>query len=233
MPTNRWPSVRGTRMRLTRLDECCAVLPAATPCAFLVSKGFISAAYSPEISEAEEIEVKNANGDICVTDPGCDVLKWINITLSLCNVDPDVLNFVTGAPIVLNSAGENVGNRVQTGEACRTNFALEIWTDIPNGVCSTTGDKEYGYFVAPCIGKGVLGDWTIENGALNLELSAKARSGSGWGAGPWDVDNTAVPPAVAVPGPLLTPFAATDVLDLHVTTIAPPDETDGCQPMPA
>lgn len=232
MPTNQWPSVRGTRMRLTRLDECCAVLPAATPCAYIVSKGFVSAAYSPEISEAEEIEVKNANGDICVSDPGCDVLKWINIALTLCLVDPDILNFVTGSPLVLDAAGNNVGNRIQTGEACRTNFALEIWTDIPNAVCSTTGDKQYGYFVAPCIGKGVLGDWTIENGALNLELNAKARSGSGWGSGPWDVDNTAIV-APAVPGPLLTPFGPTDVLDLHMTTIAPPDETNGCQPMPA
>ena len=50
MPTTQWPSVRGTRMRLTRLDECCSVLPAATTCAFLVSKGFVSVAYSPEIS---------------------------------------------------------------------------------------------------------------------------------------------------------------------------------------
>lgn len=227
-----WPSVRGTRMRLTRLDECCAVLPAATPCASLVSKGFVSVAWSPEVSEAEEIELKNANGDVCVSDPGCDVLKWLNVTLSLCNVDPDILNFVTGAPVVLDAAGDNVGNRVQTGEACNANFALEVWTDIPNGVCATTGQKEYGYFVAPCIGKGILGDWTIENDALNLELTAKARSGSGWGVGPYDVDASTVALPV-VPGPLLTPFGPIDVLDLHKTVVPPPDETDGCVPMPA
>jgi hypothetical protein len=219
-------------MRLTRLDDCCAPLAAAATCAFLVSKGFVSVAYSPEISEAEEIELKNANGDICVSDPGCDVLKWVNLTLSLCNVDPDILSFVTGSPLVLDSAGNSVGNRIQTGQACKVNFGLEVWTDIPGQDCAAS-DKQYGYFLAPCIGGGILGDWTIENDALNLELNAKARSGSGWGSGPWDVDNSAVPPLPAVPGPLLTPIGVTDVLDLHLTTIAPPDVTDGCEPMPA
>lgn len=219
-------------MRLTRLDECCAPLPALAACAYIVSKGFVSVAYSPEVSEAEEIELKNANGDICVSDPGCDVMKWINLTISLCLVDPDILNFVTNSPLVLDSAGNSVGNRIQTGEACGTNFALEVWTDIPGQDCADAA-KQYGYFLAPCIGGGILGDWTIENDALNLELNAKARSGSGWGEGPWDVDNNAVPPAVAVPGPLLTPIGPNDVLDLHVTTIAPPDVTDGCLAMPA
>lgn len=232
MPSEQWSSVRGTRMRLTRLDECCAPLATATTCAFLVSKGFVSVAYSPEISGAEEIELKNANGDICVSDPGCDVLKWVNLTLSLCNVDPDILSFVTGSPLVLNSAGNSVGNRIQTGQACQVNFGLEVWTDIPGQDCAA-GAKQYGYFLAPCIGGGILGDWTIENDALNLELNAKARSGAGWGSGPWDVDETAVSPAPTAPGPLLTPIGVTDVMDLHLTTIAPPDVTDGCQPMPA
>jgi hypothetical protein len=218
-------------MRLTRLDECCAPLPALAPCAYLVTKGFVSVAYSPEISEAEEIEVKNAAGEICISDPGCDVLKWINTTLSMCAVDPDVLNFVTGAPAVLNTSGNTVGNRIQAGSACATNFALEVWTDIPLEQC--TDGKEYGYFLAACVGGGILGDWTIENDALNLELNAKARSGTGWGVGPWDVDNSTIPPAAVVAGPLLLPMGPLDILDLHKTTIAPPAVTVGCQPMPA
>lgn len=232
MPTQSWKSVRGRRMRLTRLDECCAPVAAATPCSVIVSSGFVSVAYSPEISEAEEIELKNAGGEICVTDPGCDTLKWINLTLSLCVVDPDVLNFVTGSPLVLDAAGDNVGNRIQAGAVCGTNFALEVWTDIPQAVCAATGAKQYGYFLAPCIGAGTIGDWTIENDALNLELTAKARSGAGWGTGPWDVDASTVGLPV-VPGPLLTPIGEDDVLDMHLTTVAPPALTDGCQPMPA
>lgn len=231
MPSEQWKSVHGRTMRLTRLDDCCAPLAAAATCAFIVTKGFVSVAYSPEISSAEEIEVKNAAGEICVSDPGCDILKWINVTLSLCAVDPDILNFVTGAPVVLNSQGNNVGNRIQTGTACNANFALEVWTDIPQAQC--VDGKQYGYFLAACVGAGILGDWTIENDALNLELNAKARSGTGWGVGPWDVDNSTIPPALAVPGPLLTPMGALDVLDLHLTTIAPPVVTAGCQPMPA
>jgi hypothetical protein len=214
------------------LDECCALLPALAACAVIVSKGFVSVGYEPEISEAEEIELKNAGGEVCVSDEGCDEIKWYNVTISLCNVDPDILNFVTGSPLVLDSAGDSVGNRLQTGLACNTNFALEVWTDIPGQSCGAAG-KEYGYFLAPCVGKGVLGEWTIENDALNMELTAKARSGSGWGVGPWDVDNSTIPPALVVPGPLLLPMGPLDVIDLHKTVIAPPAITDGCVAMPA
>ncbi|MCA1841573.1 MAG: hypothetical protein LC792_00010 [Actinobacteria bacterium] len=218
-------------MRLTKLDDCCTPPAVAAPCSMIVSKGFISVAYSPEISQAEEIEVKNAAGEICISDPGCDELKWINTTITLCNVDPDILAFVTDSPLVLNAAGASVGNRIQTGQACGTNFGLEVWTDVPSDVCAANGGKQYGYFLLPCVSSGMIGDFTIENGALNLELNAKARSGSGWGVGPYNVDLTAGPPAA--PGPLLTPIGPDDVLDLHLTEVAPPVASCGCVPLAA
>jgi hypothetical protein len=218
-------------MRLTKLDGCCTPPAVAAPCSVIVSKGFVSVAYSPEISEAEEIEQKNAAGEICVTDPGCDELKWINTTITLCKVDPDILTFVTGSPLVLNAAGDSVGNRIQTGQNCGINFGLEVWTDIPSAVCGVGGLKQYGYFLLPCVSSGIIGDFTIENGALNLEINAKARSGSGWGVGPYDVDLDDATPAVA--GPLLTPIGPLDVLDLHLTEVPPPAASCGCVPMAA
>jgi hypothetical protein len=231
MPSTQWSSVRGTRMRLTRLDDCCSPLAPAATCAFIVSKGFVSVAYSPEIASGDDLELKNANGDICVSASGCDTLKWINLTLSLCNVDPDILNFVTGSPVVLDASGDSVGNRIQTGEACKTNFALEVWTDIPGAVCGTTGAKQYGYFLAPCIGAGILGDWTVENDVMNLQLTAKARAGSGWGVGPWNVVDSALT-TPQVPSKLLTAMGPDDILNMQMVTIPPPAETDGCSPMP-
>lgn len=229
MATQCWPSVRGRTMRLTKLDECCTPPVIGAPCSMIVSKGFVSVAYSPEISEAEEIDQKNAAGESCYVDPGCDELKWINVALTLCKVDPDILTFITGSPLVLNAAGDSVGNRIQTGQTCSVNFALEVWTDVPSTVCGTTGLKQYGYFLLPCIGAGVLGDFTIENGALNLEINAKARSASGWGVGPYNVDLD----AAAVPGPLLTPIGPLDVLDMHLTEVPPPVASCGCVPLAA
>lgn len=217
-------------MRLTKLDECCAPPVAATPCSVITTSGFISAAFSPEISEAEEIEVKNAAGEICITDPGCDEVKWMNVVLTMCGVDPDLMTFTTGSPLVLDHAGVSVGNRIRIGQSCSINFGMELWTDVPQTQCTPGGDKQYGYFLLPCVSSGVIGDFTIENGALNLVINARAKAASGWGTGPYDVDPTAV---VGVPGPLLTPMGVNDVMDMHLTTVAPPAAVCGCVAMPA
>lgn len=219
-------------MRLTRLDECCAPLAAGTTCAMIVTDGFVSVQYSPEISEAEDIELKNAAGEICVTDPGCDELKWFNLQLNFCQVDPDIFSFITNSPLVLDHAGVSVGNRIRSGSVCGTNFALEVWTDIPQEQCTTgpNAAKPYGYFLVPCISSGIVGEFTIENDALTMQINAKSRAGSGWGVGPYDVDPTAV---AGVAGPLLTPIGPDDQMDIHMTTVAPPPAVCGCQPMPA
>lgn len=197
----------------------------------IVTKGFVSVQYSPEISEAEDIELKNAGGEICVTDPGCDELKWFNLQMNFCQVDPDILSFITSAGLVLDYAGVSVGNRIRSGTVCDTNFGLEVWTDIPQETCSATpGSKPYGYFLVPCVSGGVIGEFTIENDALTMQINAKSRAGSGWGVGPYDVDAA---DAINTPGPLLTPIGPLDQMDLHVTTIAPPEPVCGCQPMAA
>jgi hypothetical protein len=232
VPTTCWTSVRGRRLRATRLDSCCAPLPAATPCASLTSSGFVSVAYSPEIAENEDIELRNAGDEICVTDPGCSTLKYMNVEITLCQVDPDLFTFMTGSPLVLDFAGNSVGNRVQTGSFCSINFALEVWTDIPSEACTVGGtdNKPYGYFLLPCVGNGVIGDFTIENDALTMTINARARSKSGWGVGPYDVDAADL---ANTPGPLLTPIGPDDLMDIHLTTIAPPPAVCGCVPMPA
>ena len=232
MTATCWSSLRGRVARFTKLDACCTPLAPLAACGSLTTKGFISVEYSPEISEAEEIEVKNAGGEICVTDPGCDELKWINLVITLCNVDPDLLTFVTGSPVVLDADGNGVGNRFRTGQACSINFGMEVWTDVPAAQCSVAGGKQYGYFLTPCVGSGIIGDFTIENDALSLTINAKARSGSGWGVGPYLVDDEGLG-AIITPSPLLTPIGALDVLDMHLTTIAPPTPVCGCVAMPA
>lgn len=229
MPTECWSSVNGEVMRLTRLDDCCTPPAAGAPCAMIVTDGFVSVQYSPEIAEADDIELKNAKGVVCVSKPGCDELKWFNLQMNFCNIDPDVFAFITGSPLVLDWEGNSVGNRVEAGTACDINFALEIWTEIPSDDCAA-GAKRYGYFLVPCISGGVLGDFTVENDALTLQFNSKSKGGAGWGTGPYnvdaiDADNTA--------GPLATPIGTKQHLDMHVTTIAPPEPSCGCAALPA
>lgn len=226
MPTQCWNSIRGRRMRATKVDNC--GVPVAGPCSQVITDGFISVELSPEIEEGEEITVRKANGALCVSDQGCPELKWITAELTLCGVDPDLLSFMTGYELVLNYAGDSVGNRVSSTVECDSGIALEVWTDIPGASCDNTGLRQYGYFLMPWLVNGIIGDFTIENDALNLVLTARTQTGSGWGVGPHLVDAT---DANNTPGPLLTAIGPEDHLDLHLTTVAPPDAVCGCQPL--
>jgi hypothetical protein len=228
MATQCWSSVRARRMRVTRLDNCCTPLAPGAPCASLVTKGLVSVQYSPEIAEPEEIELRNGSGEICVTDPGCPEVKWWNLQMNFCGVDPDLFEFTTGSPMVLDWKGDAVGNRLQGNVTCDTSFAVETWTDLPQEQCAD-GLKEYGYFLVPCVTGGVLGEFTVQNDALTMQINARSRAGSGWGHGPYAVDQQ---DAAGTAGPLITPIGPKDHLDLHKTTIAPPEPVCGCQPMP-
>ena len=231
MPTQCWSSVNGEVMRLTKLNNCCTPPAALAPCSQIVTDGFVSVQYSPEIAEGDDIELKNAKGVVCASKPGCDELKWFNLQMNFCNIDPDVFAFVTGNPLVLDEAGDSVGNDVLAGSTCNTNFALEVWTEIPSDECAPGGFGQWGYFLVPCINNGVIGDFTIENDALQLQLNANSKSGTGWGTGPYNVqasDNVA-----NTPGPLITAVGAKTHLRMFRTTIAPPVAGCGCAAMPA
>ncbi|MBT2226260.1 hypothetical protein [Nonomuraea sp. NEAU-A123] len=193
-------------------------------CSTVTSDGFVSIAYASELKEGTEIEVVKANGALCVSDKACDEIKWINLTATFCNVDPDAFSLMTGNQTVLDHTGKAVGNRISKNVLCNGGFALEVWSDISGQDCSETA-RLYGYFLAPWVTNAVLTGFTLENDAASFELTARTKLGGGWDVGPYDVDPTAVP---ATPGPLLTPIGPNDHLDLHATTVAPPAPVCGC-----
>jgi hypothetical protein len=223
MPSTQcWGSVRGRVLRATKLDSCGA--PVVGACSTLVTKGFVSVQFSPEISEGEEIEVKRADGSLCISDQGCPVMKWLNIEAHFCQVDPDLFSMMTGYPTVLDYSGNAVGNRITGTIRCDGGIALELWSDIPGDACAA-GGKQYGYWLAPWVVNGVIDAWTIENDAVDFQLNARTNPNSQWDVGPYDVDPTAV---VNTPGPLITPIGPDDHMDMHLTTVAPPAAACGC-----
>ncbi|WP_152990167.1 hypothetical protein [Sphaerimonospora mesophila] len=221
-----WQSVRGRVMRVTKLDECGT--PVEGPCSQVVSKGFVSVAYSAEISEGDEVEVKNAAGELCISDKACDELKWINLTITFCGVDPDLFTLMTGYQTVLDYAGNPVGNRIGQKILCDGGVALEVWSDIPSQRCAETGNRLYGYFLAPWVKSAILNSFAIENDGATFEITARTEKGGNWQNGPYAVDPTdnATPPTA---GPLLTPIGPEDHLDIHATSVAPPEPECGCQ----
>lgn len=216
--------VRGRMARATRVDGCGR--PVCGPCSVVTSMGWISAAFSPQVDEGEAVTVTNAAGQQCVNEPACPTLTGITVTVTFCQVDTDLFSFITGQDPLVNDRGDNVGFDI--GDIpCTSGFALEIWTGVSSatGCDGATGEAEYGYQVLPWITSARLGDWTVENGAVSFVITGTARNGSGWGKGPYDVQDY----DGGVAGPLFTPIAPNKFGRLIRTTVEPPEAVCGCQ----
>lgn len=227
MPTICAKPFHGKKMRLTKLDACGA--PVEGTCSTIVTDGFITVTNSFVYRDPDEIEVVNANGDLCISERGRSQLKWIESQIALCQVDPDLINFVTGDPLVLNDATptpDKVGYRVDSTLEGTVKFALELWTDLSGQPCDAEGNVQYGYYLMPFLGNGFFSDDQVfQNGELTVTLSANTIAGSGWGVGPYNVRADAT---LGTPEPLLTAIGPNQHQHFEVVGIAPPAAVCGC-----
>lgn len=227
MTTQCFSMVRGRVMRATRLTGCGVVDD--TACSSIVTKGFVSVGFTANVDEGETINVKNAAGENCINDVPDPTLTGYGLTITFCEVNPDLYSMLTGQETVFDNAGNAVGFRVSTAvKASNSGFALELWSGVPGASCDESGAQTYGYVLVPFVQGGVLGDFTLENNAVTFTLqNATTKDGSGWGVGPYDV----VLGAADAPSPLEEPITSTDHLHVQLTTLEPP--TPGCSCLPS
>ena len=224
---NDYTLIRGRRMRVTRLDGCGR--PVYDEESSAVTEGFISVGFTAQQTEAEEIVVTNANGSTCARDPGSPEFNGYELEITFCGVQPCILEMLTGQPPVTDALGDVVGFRMNSSVDITTRaFALEIWAGVPGVECGTGGEADqgsFGYILVPFVTPGVVGDFTIENAAINFVVSgASTKDGNGWGSGPYDVVPDAGGDCTVLPEPL----DSDDHLYVVWTPCGPPDPTDGC-----
>lgn len=184
-----YTTVKTRASRLTRLDVC--GLPVVGPKSVVVTNGFVRAANAWDVDEGTPVEQKNDWGEYCLNEPDDPVIKGGNVTLDLCNVDPDAYSIAANAPVEVATAeddfatlGDSIGWGVNEGIA-GGNFMLEAWTKLGGGACSTDGDPLWVYSWWPWIKAGRVGDQTLDRATTTFQLVGKARGAAeGLGAGP-------------------------------------------------
>ncbi len=228
MAGNCFTPIRGRRMRVTRVDTIGRPVPG--PCSTVVTAGFVSVEMTAEIEEGEETTVRTAGGDLCVSEKGCDQLKWLNISIEFCKVDPDLFSMINPTwTKLLDCNGETIGWEESHEYSCDAGFALEVWSDV-TGYTPRAANAEgaWVYYLMPFVVGGTLGDMTIENGAVSFTITGRTKKGSQWGRGPYNI--MCNPPDGAC-GPLITPFNPESPRRIFLTTCRPPEALCGCQPL--
>jgi hypothetical protein len=216
MATKCFNVVRGKRVRVTELNSCSIPVTGGS---FVVSEGFVQVEITSELEDGEEYVQKNADGKLCVNLRAPDSLKRLNVTVDWCQIDPDIINLITGSPLEMSGA-DAVGFRIQEGEA-DVRWALELWTGLGDTTCDD-GVVEYGYLLLPLITGSTVGDVTIENATATFQTTGYTEGNSGWGVGPYDVIGS---PAA----PLDVAISAIDHALIRTTVVAPPTAVCGAQ----
>jgi hypothetical protein len=220
------------RIRVTQLDSCGAVVEDS--CATIVSDGIITVEIAREYEDREEFFKKNGDGVFCVKETDPPILKWINLTMTFCNVDPQLVNFLAGEAVLTDDAATPnvIGFRNTEGSSANVNAAIEVWTRTTNATGEACATPRYGYLLFPWFVEGTISDLTLENGAADFVLTGRTRSVSPWGVGPYTVVESAALATLGNPEPL---FSAVGPLDHELwlwTTLGPPTAGCGCIALP-
>jgi hypothetical protein len=216
------------RVRVTRLSNCGVVVTG--DCSQVVTDGIISVEMTKNYEDREEFFVKNGDGQFCVRETTPPILKWIDLVMTFCNVDPDIVNIMAGEPLVTSDdlAETKIGWSTEEGSVNNVNFGFEGWTRLSSLGVPCTGGVEFGYVLFPWVIEGTIGDMTLENGVANFVVNARTRANSLWGVGPYNVDLSDNPATLNDPIPLLQPIGSRQHMRMFITRLEPPSPVCGC-----
>ena len=219
------------RLRATLLDECGNVVEG--DCSTVVTDGTITVEIAREYEDREDFFKKNGDGVFCVKETDPPILKWINLTMTFCNVDPNLVNLIAGEAVLEDDAEvpNVIGFRNTEGASALVNVAIEVWTRTTGGACGP-GETRFGYLLFPWVIEGTISDLTLVNGAADFVLTARTRSGSPWGVGPYTVQESLAAATLGDPLPFYQIVGALDHEEWIWTTLEPPVAACGCIALP-
>jgi hypothetical protein len=228
MPSVCHSVVRAPAARVTRLGPCGEI--SDTGCDFAVTSSFVEIQLNKVFQERQDALELNANGDICVDKPKFPILRWYEVMITFCGVDPELFNIVSAEPLVMNDAltPEAIGWCTIPDSAASSNFALEFWTGTEDEGCDEDA-VIYGYGILPRIIQGVIGNVTINNGVVNFTVTGITRAANQWGTGPYNVIINETGLNAGLPGPLLTSISTSSHKCFFWTKLGPPQGQCGCQ----
>jgi hypothetical protein len=173
-------------IRVAVLDEDGA--PAAGAGNLYVSGGLISLAVAPQVTTGRTITQDNGCGEPCLTLKQPDKIDWLNLTLTLCAPEPELLEMLDGGTIH-NLSDETTGYGSPNAGAVGSGVAdlsVELWEGIIVGG-SIWG---YGRYAYPRTRQWVRQAYTHGADPLAVVYNGIAVDPGDWGDGPggdWDL----------------------------------------------
>lgn len=190
-------SVTGSHIRVTSLDATGKFVVGAK--SSYVSKSFISVSFTPEYEDGDEFTQKNAAGSVCVTFKAPDTLKRVNLSVAICNPDPEFTSIIAGGTVLGNTdalgwAAPKVGQ-----DPTPNGVAIEVWSNaIVDGKPASA--NPYFHWVFPYAKMRESGERVVQNDILATEFE-------GYGVGNLNFASGPGAPVWAFPTAVDSPYA--------------------------
>lgn len=233
MPELAYKPFKGRTIRVTKLGDC-GTLPEVddeqdpeAPCTMAVFDSFTTISIEANIEEGATAFSRKANGDVCINERDPNLLQDLGVSLTLCQVQPELVSMLTGWPVTRDSSGAAVGFDVMSGVS-NEDVAVEIWSGVAGVDCGQ--GSRYGYNVLPStLGWQIDGsiEWAGIDTIFEITLTSTARDQHGWGTGPYAVQQGGTDDR------LLDEIQPGALARLMTVDVPPPAVTDGCVPATA
>ena len=173
--------VQACRMRVSRLEPNGVPDPGANN--LYVSTALITATLTPVYADGDEVEQKNACGDVCVNFKGSDSFKRIDFSLQLCTPDPELTELLAGGSVLTSGAAVGWAFPATGSDPTPNGVSIELWAKRITSDGSLAGTNPYAWWVLPRVHLRVDAA-TFENGPHLPTFSGRAVENSNWFNGP-------------------------------------------------
>lgn len=208
--------IKARLFRIIKLDACGNPVTGASS-AVAVTKGFVQVKPSPQYEDGTEFVQKNTNGDLIVNDKDPASLKRVNLEISMCVMNPDVLNIITGSRML--TSGGATGTGVAVGEGALTaRYSLETWQPASGAGACATGLQQYLYWAFGNVGNSQISDFTFDNGIFTFVTKSETKAASTT----WSTSLMSLTTGLGA-----NAFQSGEHFVNNITTVAPPSPYDG------
>lgn len=142
----------------------------------------ISVGQNFTFSTGETFEQRDGCGNICFTRSDVDVLTGVDITLSLCQLDLELISILSGSEVLLDGSGEVIGVEAPIASATPPVVEFDFWTKAFDGNSPVGSPRTYWHWVFPFT-QWTWGQWTNERGSLEVTMTGTGSENTNLGSG--------------------------------------------------
>lgn len=174
-------SVQACLLRVAKLDAAGA--PLAGSANMYVSDAIIDLGINMQVTKGAKKQVKNGCGSICATVTEDDTIDGCDLTMTLCQLDADLIGMMTDATVI---ASPYVGLELPPpGSTLGNGVSLEAWTLAWDSDEQATegGDLQWFHWVFPKT-KWTIGNTKLDENILQVPMTGTVYADSNFGNGP-------------------------------------------------